>query len=240
MATTESASVTAKANGELQLVCNYKPITEVTGLGLGISPSGLTNIDSNTAADIWVDGSVIHVPGSWTVGPSATFPRPVGINGTLWAVWQYVHGFFNTALTAGVTKGATTLVVTPSAIGGTALYGAYANMPITIVDGANTETVTIQSVSGTTITLTAGTAYAHNLPAAPDFIRVTAMPDDITEAIILMTSSLIKLRGTRAQAMPHAPGGMPTTPELAQAGGLVDWKLACKILHHYATVAMHG
>src|SRR6202042_782824 len=64
--TTESMGVKAKPDGCRALISNLKPVLEVVGLGLGYNPSQITNIDSNTAANIWIDGKVIWVPGTGT------------------------------------------------------------------------------------------------------------------------------------------------------------------------------
>jgi len=239
--TTESDWVKPKADGSLCLVCNFKPVTEVVGLGVGSTPSGLGNVTSSTAADIWIDGPVIWVPSSWSVSANTTFPRPIGYNASLYAVWQYISGYPNTSLTANVAQGATTITVSPSTVGGTTVAGIYPGSPLTIVDGAETETVVASAApTGLTVSLASGTAYAHNVPAAPDFIRVTAMPAAATEAVILLAACLIKTRGTRAMQMPHAPGQMPRRPMLAQAGAEAEYDMACKLLSPFTTVMLHG
>jgi hypothetical protein len=83
------------------------------------------------------------------------------------------------ALAQTVSKGATSLTVTPSVPTNASPYGVYGspnNTQLEIRDGTNTEVVVIESVNGLTLNLAAPTVYAHTLPAAPDSIRVSAVP----------------------------------------------------------------
>jgi|HubBroStandDraft_6_1064221.scaffolds.fasta_scaffold269539_2 hypothetical protein len=229
-----------KSDGSLALICKFKPVLECVGLALGVAPSQLSNIDSNTAQDLWIDGKVINIPGWWNIpapnGPVVAFNRPVGMWGNVYAVWSYVGGWPVTTLASNCIVGATTLQLSPSAPGGTTLVGMYAGTPLTINDGDNTETVIVQSApTGTTVT-TSATAFAHAVPEPPDSIVVSALPRVVEEATALLISVLIKTRGNRAMQLPMAGGGMPTKPEMGMAGTLGDYDTACSMLKPLSTV----
>lgn len=232
--TTESMWVTAKPDSSVRLICNYKPVLELTGLAMGTSPSQLANIDANTAADTWIDGKTIVVPGSWSVGPTLTFPRPVGPFGRVLAVWTYISGFPHTSLATNAAVGATSIAV------GTTPYGVYAGTQLTVNDGASTEVVTVSAApTGTTINLAAPLQYAHTVPLAPDLLRVTALPWAVEQAVIALTSCLIKTQGSRAMVMPATPGGVPTHQALAEAGALEDFEIAADLLEPFVVAVMH-
>lgn len=240
---TESMWATPKSDGSMALICNFKPVWECVGLALGCAPSQLANVDSSTAQDLWIEGKIINVPGWWNIpspnGPQVSFVRPVGIDGNIYAVYNYVSGYPVNTLASNVTALATSLPLTPSVPGGSSLVGIYAGAALTIDDGDSTETVTVQSApTGTSVT-TSATQFAHTVPEAPDAIRVSAFPRFADEAIILLTSVLIKTRGSRAMQLPSAPGGMPGKVEMGMAGALGDYEEACRILHPLKTVMYH-
>ena len=242
--TTESMWVKAKPDGSLALICNFKPVLEVTGLGLGYNPSQITNIDSNTASNIWIDGKVIWVPGTGTqIAPPNDVPLAVQLGGwsNAFAVWTYVNGYPLTTLTANAAQGASSLTVAPSSPDGSTVVGIYPGSQLTINDGPSTEIVVASAApTGLSIPLLTPTQYAHNIPEAPDAIRVAALPRAIEQAVISLTSCLIKTQGSRAMQMPQMPGGMPTKPAMLLAGGLEDYEIACRLLKPYTVTVMHG
>jgi hypothetical protein len=81
--------------------------------------------------------------------------------------------------------------------------------------------------------------YAHTVPAAPDSILVTAIPRDVEQACISLTSALIKMRGSDALVMPDTPGGVISgKASMAESGGLEDYETAMALLAPYSTVYM--
>jgi hypothetical protein len=232
---TESGWITPKGLGELQIICNYKPILQVDAMALGPNPQNLQNITQELANEITIQEPVLYVPasgGSW--GPTTWYPpSPTGANGKIWAVWSYVNGYPHTSLATTAAQGATSITVAPSVPGGAVVWGVYAGTLLTIRDGQATEQVVVERVEGLTLHLTAGLLYAHTVPAAPNNIRVTAIPWVVEQACISLTSCLVKTRGTRAMVMPSAPGGGPAHQELMQAGGLQDFEVAFELLKPY-------
>jgi hypothetical protein len=228
----ELAAVIARASGWVDEICFHRadgtlaasPSTE-SGW---ITPQELAN-------EITIQEPVLYVPasgGSW--GPTTWYPpSPTGANGKIWAVWSYVNGYPHTSLATTAAQGATSITVAPSVPGGAVVWGVYAGTLLTIRDGQATEQVVVERVEGLTLHLTAGLLYAHTVPAAPNNIRVTAIPWVVEQACISLTSCLVKTRGTRAMVMPSAPGGGPAHQELMQAGGLQDFEVAFELLKPY-------
>lgn len=241
----ESVRTRIKA-GELRLICDYRPILEVVGIDIGIDPSNVATIGPTMAGQTVIKRRTIVVP----FGTNRVFGRqgdspgwvPTGLgSGGVYAVWSYVNGYPHTALAASVTEGATTCVVrSTDGLGGVwGLYpasGAFPGSGLTIINGGLTETVFVQSVApnGNTTTLTTTPfANAHDLPDSPDFLPATTIPEDVQQAVISLTTMLIKTRGIRALIMPTAPGGRVSTAsksQLGSAGALEDYQVACKLL----------
>lgn len=201
---TVQSSYTQIINNELRLYCDYRPIMELVGLEIGYDPSSTSPYLSSASTSIRFGSQVIYVPIAYGVFNATVYPTvvPMGSlqNGRrMYSVWSYVNGYPHTSLAANATAGSTTLTLTST--GGTngGLLGVYPNTTFEILDGANTESVTIASVTNgigtSTVTLTSPLLYSHTVPTAPDFIPVTAIPDDVTQAIIFLTTALIKTRG---------------------------------------------
>lgn len=243
----ESVSTNIKG-GELRLVCDYRPILEVVGMDVGPNPSSLSALAPAQVSMIEIKRRTIVLPWGWAPvqgRPYDTGPYlPQNGGGRIYAVWSYVNGYPHTELVDGVAQGATSCVVT-STDGAGGVYGVYPasgtfpGTALTFYDEGNTETVYVQDIttgtSTTTLTVSAF-ANAHTVPAAPDFIPVSAIPADVHEAVILLTSMLIKTRGVRSLTMPQLPITRPersTTQALAQAGALEDFDIACHLLAPY-------
>lgn len=187
--------------GEVRLICDYKPVLELVGCDVGIDPSSVSSIGSTLSAKVRFGRRTIYVPvtsGYWpantTINTSPPPPIAATWPGRIYVVWSYVNGYPHTSLAADVAAGATSLnLVATNGAGG--FYGIYPGTTMTIVDGVNTEKFSVASVSGTTITTVAPLANAHTVPTAPDFLPVTALPEDVTLACIFFTTALIKTRG---------------------------------------------
>lgn len=233
----------------LRLVCSYKPPIELVGCDVGLSATSLSSIGSTLAGAVRFGFRTIYVPygGAGVVFRSGDIPAPVPFISTgnrLYAVWSYVNGFAHTKLAADVTKTATSCEVTATD-GDGGLWGVYAatatkgflGTQLQVIDGVNTEIVSVKSVtkgSSTTTLTTSAFQHAHTVPTAPTFIPVTAVPEDVAGAIVTLTSAWIKTsRGSRTREMPMRPGGPPTKERMAQAGALGNYETAVAILHPY-------
>ena len=241
----EGATVRIKG-GELRLVCDYRPLLEVVGIATGTGMSDLSDIDPSLAGFARVGRKTIYLPycGPVTVNRSGDSPAilPGGLGSSaVYAVWSYVNGYPHTKLAANVAASATSCQVA-STDGNGGLWGvfpasgAFPGSGLTVIDGADTETVFVTDItpgSPYTTLMTTPFQYAHTLPTAPDFIPVTSIPEDVQQAAISLTTMLIKVRGVRGMVMPTTPGGRPqgqTKEKLGQAGALEDYEIARTLL----------
>lgn len=234
----ESCYTAVKA-GELRLVCDYRPIVEVLGIDVGPDPSQVASIGASASATVRIARRVVTVP--YGVGFVSGRPGdtsllyPTRWAGKLYAVWSYVNGYPHTKLAAAVTAGATSCTVAATN-GSGGLWGVFPGTELTVYDGDLTETVTVTEVTAGSTTATVTTtafANAHSVPSAPDFLPVTALPADVQQAVISLTTMLIKTRGARALVMPQMPGAQPRRQDFAQAGALEDWDIAQRLLTPY-------
>lgn len=227
--TTESGYFTLKPDGSISIICNFKPVLEVIGVGVGAYPSQVQSLTSGE--DISISNKVITIPNTWTSGVQKLIASPwPSVNGQIYAVWTYVNGFPHVALNAAVTAGDTSITVTPSTPAGTVVNGVYAGTALTIHDGAKTEVVVASAApTGLTISLKAGTQYAHTVPTQPDFIRVSAIPWEIEQACISLTSFYVKAQGNRSMELPKI--GTPAAKVVAgYAGASQDYATAMRLL----------
>lgn len=188
---------------EIRLVCDYKPIIEVVGIDVGTDPSNTVSVGPTVAAMTRIGRRTIYVPlgaASWNVNSTLPNPPPdQPWDGQVYAVWSYVNGYPHTKLAHNIAPNDTSVQVTP-VDGNGGVYGVYPGTQLTVVDGVNTETATVTSVTpgtGNNPCVIGTTAFAntHTVPAGPDFLPVTALSEDIALAIIFFTTSLIKTRG---------------------------------------------
>lgn len=240
----EQMAVTMKPDGSLVLICNFKPIREVVGVGLGPTASQMSDIGQNAANNLLIGDKTITLPGGFCSGyPTPWFGPWPSINGVVIATYSYVAGWPHSFLTADASAGDMEITVTPAIASDLLLYGAYAGTALTIKDDANTETVFLASTpTGLTLDLVSPLQYGHTVPDAPDAIPVTALPAALEEACIAMVNVLIKTQGMRAQVLPGAIGQQPagTQQAVARAGALGDFTLACKLLKPFVTTYRHG
>ena len=246
--TVDSAMIRIKG-GELRLVCDYRPLVQLVGVALGSGMSNLSNLVPSLAALARPGRRTWYIP--YGAGLSPVFrnndaPGYVpggGAGGSVYAVWSYVNGYPHTSLAANVAADATTCVVNSTDGNGglwgvIAASGAFPGTDLEIVDGVATERVFVQSITtntpstGLTTLTTSAFANAHQVPALPDFIPVTAVPENVREAVISLTTWLIKTRGARGLVMPTTAGGRPTGQAMGQSGSHGDYERAHKILSH--------
>lgn len=102
--------------------------------------------------------------------------------------YTYVNGYPNTLLSANVIAGASTITVKNAS--------GMVGQKLTIYDNDLTEDVYILSVTGNAVTLTAPVLFSHNSGVA-----VSALPDSVKQATVLLTAFLIKQRGSLAVSM---------------------------------------
>ena len=113
----------------------------------------------------------------------------------------------------------------PSAIGDTEItvlnaVGIVAGQTLTVFDGANTELITVANnyvFGNNTVTLAQPMVYAHDIDTS-----VSALPSAIKEAVILITTAFLKVRGDSSMTM-----GIANSASLSQnLGGNLGEEIA--------------
>ncbi len=216
---------------ELRLLCDYKPIIQVNGIDIGYDMATLTSVGSNVAGRVRIGRRTLYVPLTGFAVRANDIGNPerqLGMNQMVTAVWSYVNGYPHTLLAGAVTAGDSTCSVLPTD-GFSGLLGIIPNTTqMTIVDGAQTERFTVQSISGTTLTSATPFRFDHAPPDPPDSVVVTALPEDVSLANIFLTTALIKTGGDNSLVLDEI-----TEPKQIQrtAGDIFeDFNMACRLL----------
>lgn len=228
-----TSGVLVRSDGTLRVVCDFWPVIELDAFSAGPRPSMMAAVTQT--ADIWMRGRKVLVVPVFGLSGSANnfgFPGALRPGGRAYCQWSYWNGWPHTTLSASVTLGAGTLPITNY------LPAAVAGRVVTIWDGASTEQVTVLPgfTGGTSLPLAAGTLFGHTVPTAPGSITVSAFPDDIRQAVISLTSALIKTRGAESYEL-EAVGQEPSKSALMEGGGLEDLAVAVDLLQQYRRVA---
>lgn len=160
----------------------------------------------------------VSIAGAWIEEEQFRIPAPVGAVGSaprMLARLDYVAGWPNTVLTATTIAGATVLPIASvagfSPIAGAKMIGE----PVRIIDGGQSEVVTVLSVGASSITLTAGCANAHTAGAV-----VSQLPPDVKEAAVMATSAHLRHRSSDALVMSQT-----LAPGAAASSDSYRWKL---------------
>lgn len=187
--------------GSWNLQCRYSPIITLDGCAVGPNPAAVQGINEGVAQQA--------VFGTRTISIPAVFPQPspllspgalVGVrgpSGKSYVVWTYTSGYAHLRLAADAAIGDDQIVVEPNGPAGS-LLGVLPGTPMSIDDWGNTEDINVAGVVGTTIMLDSPLQNEHVVPSSPDFTPVTALPADVIQAVIYLTTALIKTRGDAA------------------------------------------
>jgi hypothetical protein len=134
-----------------------------------------------------------------TSGNYSLLPPVFVSGGMIPVVWQYQAGYFHSALSEEVSSGSSTITVTPNTLSGdlTAIYAGL-SLKITDYNSGAFETVVVQDVSGSTITLASPLTQSFTLPVAPDFISVSAVPQTLVDAAMFVVAATILSGGQQA------------------------------------------
>jgi hypothetical protein len=212
-------------DGTLRIPVDYKPIVAVTAVSLGYSSSSLAAMTD--LSGLYIKRKVVRVPARGTVGAAASFsrnPTAFATPGHMFAQVTYVNGWAHSTLAAGAAAAA-------SSIQPLSAVGFVPGLPFTIKDGPSTENATVDAsyvYGAATVPLTAPLQYAHSAGAT-----VSALPPFVKDAVINLTKSLIKGKGSKAIVMGSVKGqtvsNAPKT-QTTEPGGDVDLKAAKETL----------
>ncbi|WP_427130315.1 hypothetical protein [Pseudarthrobacter sp. S9] len=172
----------------LKIPLNYTPIIAVSDIRTGPTPGSMAAMTD--LSNIWIDRKTVTVPfgGGSTMGPSFT-----RASGKQYAAVSYINGWANTSLASAASPGATTITVAST-------LGIMPGMQINLQNTTNAEVVTI-STSWTPSNTGATVAVPINGPVVGTYATgdtVTALPQDIKQAVILIAKALIKTRGSES------------------------------------------
>lgn len=103
--------------------------------------------------------------------------------------YTYLNGWANTYMASNASSGSTSFVVADST-------GLTNNQRITIYDGGHQETINVVSINGNTLTVKNPLIFDHNAGSG-----VSAVPEAVKQATIMLASALIKDRGSLAITM---------------------------------------
>jgi hypothetical protein len=103
--------------------------------------------------------------------------------------YSYLNGYTNTTLAIAASAGDNSITVVDST-------GLKPDQRLAIYDGGLQESITISAINGNVLTLKNPLLFAHNVG-----IGVSAIPEAVKQATILLASSLIKDRGALAITM---------------------------------------
>ena len=194
------------ADGTIRLHPRYNPIIALTAFQYGNPSTQLETLGDCSVA--WIEDSSIIVPYATlsttysSQGP-LQFGFPSSPNIQTYVKYTYVTGYANTTIVTA-TAGATTITVADGT-------GITAGLRLKIYDGYNSEFVNVASTytfGSTTIPLVSALVYTH-----ASGISISALPPAIKEAAILVTVSMLKVRGDNSMVM-----GITSSPGQLVAG----------------------
>lgn len=222
---TQSGCYRLRPDGTIRVPLDNTPIIAVVSVSLGYRAGQLTPLGDLSGIGFRKKSIAIPVTGlslGGTAGPGV--PARAG---QVFATVQYVNGWANTTLTAPAAAGDLSVTVAQP-------LGMFPGLPVQLYDGASTEPAVVSAayVQGSaTVPLAAPLGFAHTAGVA-----VSALPPFVKEAVVLLTTALIKTRGAESVVM----GAMEAEPEKAEkieAGGLEEFDLAVDLLSPLMRVA---
>ena len=198
----ENARVWGNREGQIIVHPKLWPILEVQTFSYSVPGAGFTGSSITPQGNVWIEPQQFIVQPNasygwntqqWSNTYSNTFGGgawPVGITTQQYLCeWSYVNGFPNTVTSASVAAGSASVTVSNG-------LGIYPGTQLTLFDAPYDEPLSVASnyVPGTSVVpLVTPLSYSHEAG-----VSVTNLPKAVKEAAILLTSALIKQRGSGA------------------------------------------
>lgn len=214
----QSGEYRIRRDGTIWVPVDYTPAVQVNSVSLGWSQRTIGPIGDLSGVRVerkLVKIPVAGIPSGWSMSPSVP-----ARSGYLFADVEYVNGWAVTTTSAPSLAGASALAVAGS-------LGVAPGLRLTIADGASTEAVTVAPayVAGSlTVPTVTPLVFAHDTGVA-----VSALPGAVKDAVILLTSSRIKLRGAEAVQMGSITSE-PSAPQATMPGGTSEYNQAVELL----------
>lgn len=213
---TDNTGATVTSSGKLFVHPKYWPVLAVTSASVGANPGSLSNVVL-TSGNCWIEEQSFTLIAGWN---SMTSQGPLAFGGTYgqeaYCVYSYVNGWPNTLLSASVPAGSSSASVT-------ALTGIYPGTNLNIYDAPYDEAVVVSPtyVAGTNpVTFAAPLQYPHGAG-----ISVSALPQSIKYACVLITAALVRERGGGSNIVLSevGEGTSETTAKLFNRDGDLAW-----------------
>lgn len=196
----QSGEYRVRRDGTIRVPVDNTPLIQVTNVNIGYTAARMAPLADLSGCRL--SRKVVSIP---TAG-AAQSPLPqtddaIARIGCLFADVTYINGWAHTTTATGSAMGATSIqVVNP--------VGIIPGLPMTIYDGAangaNTEQIIVGAgyvYGSTTVPLASPALNGHGAGCS-----VSALPGFVRQAVISMTSALIKTRGSDSYVMPSGPG----------------------------------
>ena len=187
----ENARIWGSYRNSLIVKPMFWPVLEVQTFSYSALASGLS---SGNASSITPAGNITVYPQQFEVQPAGVIGLGLNAPGGIvrgyeyTCQWSYVNGFPNTTLSASVAAGASVITVNSG-------LGIYPGSQLTLFDLPYDENVvanpTTYTADSATIELSAPLQYSHQVGSS-----LTNLPKSVKQAAILLTSALIKQRGS--------------------------------------------
>lgn len=217
---TQFGDYNVQRDGMVLIPLDWSPVLAVNTVTMGLTPG--TQI-ALTQDDNWaLKDRILRVPTSFIGGPQ------VGCNPSkVWATVQYVNGWANTVLTSAPLAGATSITVNNA-------LGIVPGMTLSLSGSAVSEFAVVDpsyvpslSMNPTTVPLMSPLSFGY---AIGDVF--TSFPPEVKLAVILLTTGIVKARGTKALAMASTRSA-PETETSSKEVNETEMQMAEEILSQY-------
>ena len=213
--------------GRIRFPTRYHPILQIDAIEVGFTPSTMLAFTAAQAVDVEIDpAGVITIP-VWGVQNPAPSVGGFSVGSSVLTQVTYVNGYPHTTLADSADAGDTTIVVASP-------LGLYPGSPLTVYDFTSSEHIVVgpaYTVGSATVPLVAALAGPHTAG-----VSVSAVPPVVKQAVIAITSALIKTRGTLSIVMGKLQSS-PTKVEQQDSGARNDFDYATGLLRPFARVA---
>ena len=199
-------------NGMVMVPMKQSPVIAIYSMSLGLSPATMVPLTADPGIDI--GSKVVQIP----------LPGSLYGNNPVRASVSYVAGFANSQLTAALAVGVSTLPLD-------GVLGIVPGMTLTINDPGSSEMVTVLTIGTSTITLAAPIKFAH-----AKGVNVSALPAEIKQAVILLTTATIKTRASEAYVL-QSSRSTPNTKQTVAPGRQTEESDARVLLNDHIRVA---
>lgn len=214
---TEAKPYHVGPGGWVQVPLKISPVIGIISTSIGLTPQSMVTLPDDGRC--WLDGRILHIPTS--------FGGPWGCPDRVFTSVTYLNGWANAVLTAPVVPGATSLAL-DNGLG--IMPGMSLGLTCPTISEGVTVVPTFTPVTATGPVTIPLTQPIINTYAAGDVL--TAFPQDIKLAVILIATAIIKTRGSSGVSMAHVRDQPGAEEKLADLSG-EEMGMAMELLADY-------